>query len=66
MKLSFLFFLKQILKTVHLANPTQTITRQCMEDNLILGLLLSKLLTHTELPKWKILSPLTLQPQKRR
>lgn len=54
------FFLKQILKIVHFANPTQTITRHCMEDNLILGLLLSKLLIHTELPKWKILSPPTI------
>lgn len=37
-------FLKQILKIVHLDNPTQTTTRHCMVDRLILELLLNKLL----------------------
>lgn len=41
---------------VHLANPTETITRRCMEDNLILGLLLSKLIIHTEYRNRKFLS----------
>ena len=50
---------------VHVVNPTQTISRHCMEDNLILGLLLSKLLIHTELLKWKtLISPHNITTEK--
>lgn len=55
-----LFLKAHNAEIVHCINPIRTITRHWMEDNLILGLLLSTLLIHIELLKWKILSPLTI------